>query len=84
MFLLVKRRRVENVEGTDEAAVREILMELFESTDGYNWSRSANWGTDEPLREWEGVKVNEKGNLVEIILKNNNLAGMYVRCNLFY
>ena len=83
MFLLVKRRKVESDDGTAEAAQREILMEFFESTNGRNWSRSANWGTDEPLREWEGVNVNEKGNVIGIILASNALSGMYVQTQSF-
>ena len=40
---------------------REALVALYNATDGENWSASANWLSDAPLDEWEGVTTNDDG-----------------------
>ena len=57
-----------------QAEQRTALMELFNSTGGVKWIRKDNWGTDKPLSEWYGVKV-ENGEVVELNLSKNNLDG---------
>ena len=60
------------VEGTGEKCPplsdRDILVLLYETTDGTNWSRSDNWLTDAPLGNWHGVTVDENGQLVDLRL----------------
>ena len=40
---------------------REALVALYNATDGENWDRSANWLSDAPLGEWEGVNTDGDG-----------------------
>ena len=54
---------------------RDILESFFNSTRGINWHRNTNWGTAEPLHNWEGVEVNPKGEVTSITLPNNNIVG---------
>lgn len=54
---------------------REVLLLLYEQADGPNWKRSDNWGTDAPLDEWFGVETDAQGNVTELILPANGLAG---------
>ena len=54
---------------------REILVALYEATDGPNWHNTDNWLTDAPLRDWYGVGVDGQGRVVRLILYENNLAG---------
>ncbi len=50
-----------------------ILKEMFNKTDGNNWSRKEGWGTDSP--DWYGIRRNEEGFVTRIVLANNNLCG---------
>ena len=54
---------------------REVLVRLYEFTDGPNWTRSNNWLTDAPLGDWYGVDTDALGHVVELNLFRNNLAG---------
>lgn len=57
---------------------REALVALFQATNGDGWNRKDNWETNAELSQWHGVKVNEQDRVVELVLENNNLRGMYV------
>ena len=61
---------------------REILMDLYHSTNGDGWEHNDNWGSTQPLSEWFGVKCDARGNVIELVLghdnEGNNLRGM--RC----
>ena len=54
--------------------VREVLMEFYKATDGDNWKRNDNWGTNNPLSAWYGLSVSN-GKLISINLYNNDLKG---------
>ena len=54
---------------------RETLVELYNSTDGKNWSRSTNWLSDKPVGEWHGVTTDEDGRVIRFNLPSNNLDG---------
>ena len=54
---------------------REILVALYEATDGPNWSTNTNWLTDLPLEAWYGVATNADGRVTELRLDANNLRG---------
>lgn len=55
---------------------REVLLVLYRSTGGAGWDNNTNWDTDAPLSEWCGVKINDKGRMVELVLPYNNLRGI--------
>ena len=59
------------------SADRDALLALYRSTDGPNWKRKDNWGTDAALSKWSGVTVNDEGRMVKLFLWNNNLRGIY-------
>jgi len=55
---------------------RDILIALYDATNGDNWTNNTNWCSDKPLSEWYGVSTNSKGRVVWIQLVNNNLVGV--------
>eukprot|EP00752_Nemacystus_decipiens_P017789 g15949.t1 len=54
---------------------REVLVALYNSTDGLNWKHSAGWGTNADLSDWHGVEVNGENRVVGLRLYSNNLQG---------
>ena len=56
---------VPQVENPDRAA----LVELYNATDGSNWSNSDNWLTDLPLGEWYGVDTDVSGRVERLDLR---------------
>lgn len=54
---------------------RDILLALYRSTDGDNWMRNTNWGTEADLSDWFGVDV-DQGRVVKLSLGTNNLLGI--------
>ena len=56
---------------TDRAA----LVALYDATDGDNWTDNTNWKTAKPLGEWFGVTTDAAGQVVDLRLLYNALAG---------
>ena len=54
---------------------RRVLAALYAATGGPNWKRRANWLTDAPLDEWQGLEVDAEGRVTQLILYENNLRG---------
>ena len=54
---------------------RDVLVALYEATDGPNWTKNDNWLTDAPLDAWHGVWTNASGRVQELSLGNNGLTG---------
>jgi hypothetical protein len=59
------------IDGGDQA----VLMCLYEKTDGENWKKNENWGTDAPLSTWYGVTTDEDGSVIRLELSRNNMIG---------
>ena len=55
-------------------AERAALVALYDATDGDNWTENANWKSQEPVGDWEGVTV-ENGVVTQLELRSNNLRG---------
>ncbi len=56
-------------------ADKDILMDLYNATDGDNWLIKTNWGTDSEVSTWYGVTViNDE--IITIDLNENNLNGI--------
>eukprot|EP00752_Nemacystus_decipiens_P012229 g10841.t1 len=53
----------------------DASLALYNATDGPSWVASTGWGTDAPLSNWFGVKVNCEGRAVKLILTLNVLRG---------
>ena len=54
---------------------REVLEIFYEATGGPQWTRSDNWLTDAPLRDWYGVGVDGEGRVSSLAHYRNNLTG---------
>ena len=54
------------------ASDHDILIALYETTDGPNWLNSDNWLTDAPLGDWYGVDTDASGRVVRL-----DLVGMW-------
>ena len=51
-----------------------ILVNLYNSTAGGNWTDNTNWLTDS-VYKWKGITLNSSGKVTSIDLKENNLTG---------
>ncbi|WP_298320825.1 immunoglobulin domain-containing protein [uncultured Aquimarina sp.] len=79
-LILIRRAiKVEVIEEGDTCGVSEsekqALIDLYNSTDGPNWTNNSNWLTDAPVCDWYGVTVIE-GKVTELYLYNNKLSGV--------
>ena len=60
---------------------RQILMDLFEKTNGQEWTNREGWGTSRPVYDWHGVKCDfvdgniERPIVTGLSLAMNNLRG---------
>ena len=61
--------------GTD----RDILVALYEATDGPNWKNAENWLTDVPLGDWHGVDTDAQVRVTRLQLSFNDLTGSIPR-----
>lgn len=61
-------------QSTKKYRYRTILLAIYKSTGGDNWTNSTNWNTDKPFREWYGIET--YGNdIIKLDLSHNNLKG---------
>ena len=61
--------------GIENTSNRDILMELFKSTNGEKWINNENWGSEAPLNKWYGVKCSPEDKVIGLDLYGNNLQG---------
>lgn len=54
--------------------LRPVLMEFYQALGGEQWKHNDHWGTDAPLDDWAGLRL-EDGQLVALQLHYNNLKG---------
>ena len=66
---------VGDVEDGEDEVDRAALVAFYNATGGPNWSRSANWLSEEPIGRWEGIVANGMGRVSQIRLNDNQLAG---------
>ena len=57
------------------AKEREVLIALYNATDGPGWENSTNWLSNEPLSSWYGVELDAQGSVVGLWLYQNHLSG---------
>ncbi len=53
---------------------REVLVTLYNATNGPDWRHNDNWLSDKPIGEWDGV-ITENGRVVVLNLSWNELSG---------
>lgn len=63
------------IEASEIAHEREVLMKLYQSTDGDNWYNNTNWGSDLPLDSWYGVETKNGKYVSKLNLSVNHLCG---------
>jgi hypothetical protein len=58
---------------------KEILVKIFESTNGPNWKASdaANWLSEKPIGEWEGVTTNDEGRVIALRIAGDKVSGIF-------
>ena len=72
---------LEQVEGDnctsveDFEADRDVLVRLYDATDGVNWEDSSNWLSDRSMESWFGVTTDDEGRVIELRLADNLLSG---------
>ena len=54
---------------------REVVVSLYNATDGPNWANNTNWLSDRPPGEWHGVTIDADGRVTRLNLSNNQLSG---------
>ena len=59
----------------DELDPRHVLSVVYDALRGPAWANGDNWKTSAPLHEWYGVTTDEWGDVTELDLGENNLAG---------
>ncbi len=60
----------------DSVPERLALVELYNATNGANWTNNTNWLSDESFSEWHGVTTHASGRVVVgLDLDNNQLTG---------
>ena len=52
-----------------------VLIGLYNTLDGINWYRNADWLTSKRLREWQGVTNDATGRVDRLYLASNRLSG---------
>ena len=52
-----------------------MLVELYNSTNGDNWTNKTNWLSDRPMRDWHGVTTDAGGRVTGLYLSNHQLNG---------
>ena len=60
---------------SDSPDDREVLVELYNATDGANWSESENWLSSRPMRDWHGITTDADGRVTGLHLWGNLLRG---------
>lgn len=54
---------------------RDALVDFFEITGGAKWRDKGKWTSQEPLKSWFSVSVDETDRVVALIPFQNNLVG---------
>lgn len=68
--------RVENPFISAPANERDVLIDLYNSTDGSNWIRNDSWLGDQGTEcGWFGITCDIDGNVLDVSLMTNNLVG---------
>ena len=68
------------IEGdTVDSVDRAVLGAFYDATGGANWNNNTNWKTDRPLSEWHGVRTDDDGRVIDLVLRVNNLSGAIPR-----
>ena len=64
-----------SVQTPEPSQDRADLVALYNSTNGANWTINENWLSEKPLGDWHGVRTDDEGRVIQLRLRDNNLAG---------
>ena len=59
----------------DSPEDRAVLVDLHQEAGGAGWRNSANWLSEQPVREWYGVVNDANGRVTHLFLGDNQLNG---------
>lgn len=62
----------------DETAIRKVLTDIYNSTNGKEWKNSTNWNTKKSVEKWFGVSYLKKSGKYMLSLNDNNLRGTLI------
>jgi len=54
---------------------QDVLLSLFNSMGGANWTNNSGWGGSDSICTWNGVVCDSNNNVISINLGGNNLVG---------
>jgi len=54
---------------------KQILIKFYHSTGGTGWKENAGWLTNQNVCNWHGVTCEDNDEIIELVLKENNLIG---------
>ena len=60
---------------SDTSPDREALLAIYEASGGDNWDMNRNWGSNEPVSRWYGVRTDDNNRVVALYLNDNALTG---------
>ena len=52
---------------------RDVLVAIYNATDGDNWKDNTGWLSDNPIGKWGGVSTNADGRVTSLSLRRNSL-----------
>ena len=55
--------------------IRDVLVTLYNATDGPGWENSEKWLSEAPLDQWYGVFTDCDGTVPKLVLNDNQLSG---------
>ena len=61
--------------GIRSESERNALIDLYESTNGENWSNQLNWNSEQPVSTWYGVTTHTNGAVKSVSLIANKMRG---------
>lgn len=67
---LIQAQNLDSVEGD-----RQALVDLYNATNGDNWTNNTGWLNGNPSNDWHGVEVDSNGRVIKLKLRQNNLKG---------
>lgn len=59
---------------TTRAQDSATLTQFYASTNGKDWA--VTWELGKPMNTWFGIKLNADGRVIELVMPNNNVAGV--------
>ena len=60
---------------TTRVSDRDVLLALYNATDGPNWRYQTGWNSQNLLGQWHGVDTDEQGQVISLDLGYNGLSG---------